>query len=117
MYFCRKTGGEYNEKSLKEAMREIICERLEVGPEEILPNSSMIDDLGADSLDTVELTMAYEEELDIEISDEHEPEYIAKTFDIGFAYLANRLAEEKRYEGKLPKMPGSSEDRKDIIMG
>jgi len=51
-------------------IKEIIVEQLGVDESEITPNASFIDDLGADSLDTVELVMAFEEEFDIEIPDE-----------------------------------------------
>jgi len=50
--------------------KEIIVDRLGADPNEITPEASFIDDLGADSLDTVELVMAFEEEFDIEIPDE-----------------------------------------------
>jgi acyl carrier protein len=50
--------------------KEIIVDRLGVDPSEITKDASFIDDLGADSLDTVELIMAFEEEFDIEIPDE-----------------------------------------------
>ncbi len=50
--------------------KEIIVDRLGVDPNEITMEASFIDDLGADSLDTVELVMAFEEEFDIEIPDE-----------------------------------------------
>ena len=53
-----------------EKFKEIIVDRLGVDPNEITPEASFIDDLGADSLDTVELVMAFEEEFDIEIPDE-----------------------------------------------
>lgn len=49
---------------------EIIVDRLGVDPSEITKEASFIDDLGADSLDTVELIMAFEEEFDVEIPDE-----------------------------------------------
>ena len=49
---------------------EIIVEQLGVKPEEVVPEASFVDDLGADSLDTVELVMALEEEFGIEIPDE-----------------------------------------------
>ena len=55
----------------KEKFKEIIVDRLGVDPNEITDEASFIDDLGADSLDTVELVMAFEEEFDIEISDEN----------------------------------------------
>lgn len=53
-----------------EKFKEIIVDRLGVDPNEIADEASFIDDLGADSLDTVELVMAFEEEFDIEIPDE-----------------------------------------------
>ena len=49
---------------------EIIVEELGVDSEEVTPEASFIDDLGADSLDVVELVMAFEEEFDLEIPDE-----------------------------------------------
>ncbi len=51
-------------------VRGIIVEQLAVNEEEVTPTASFVDDLGADSLDTVELVMALEEEFNIEISDE-----------------------------------------------
>jgi acyl carrier protein len=56
--------------SVEEKVKEIIAEQLGVKKEEIKPESSFIDDLGADSLDTVEVVMALEEEFGIEIPDE-----------------------------------------------
>ncbi len=54
----------------EDRVREIIIEQLGVDPEKVTPSASFVDDLGADSLDTVELVMAFEEEFDIEIPDE-----------------------------------------------
>lgn len=56
--------------SLEDRVREIIVEKLGVDEDEVTPEASFVDDLGADSLDTVELVMAFEEEFDIEIPDE-----------------------------------------------
>jgi acyl carrier protein len=56
--------------SVEEKVKEIIAEQLGVKKEEIKSESSFIDDLGADSLDTVEVVMALEEEFGIEIPDE-----------------------------------------------
>jgi acyl carrier protein len=51
-------------------VKEIIVEQLGVDKEEVIPEASFVNDLGADSLDTVELVMAFEEEFGIEIPDE-----------------------------------------------
>ena len=51
-------------------VREIIINELGVEPEKVTPEASFVEDLGADSLDTVELVMAFEEEFGIEIPDE-----------------------------------------------
>jgi acyl carrier protein len=56
--------------SLEERVKKIIAEKLSVDMEEVVPEASFVDDLGADSLDLVELTMSMEEEFDTEISDE-----------------------------------------------
>jgi acyl carrier protein len=53
-----------------EKVKQIIVEQLGVDEGEVTPNASFVDDLGADSLDTVELVMAFEEAFDIEIPDE-----------------------------------------------
>jgi acyl carrier protein len=57
-------------KEIEQKVREIIVEQLGVEESEVTPEASFIDDLGADSLDTVELVMAFEEAFDIEIPDE-----------------------------------------------
>lgn len=54
---------------IEKRVKEIIVEQLGVDASEVTPEASFIDDLGADSLDTVELVMAFEEEFDIEIPD------------------------------------------------
>jgi len=56
--------------AVEDKVKSIIVEQLGVKPEEITPTASFIDDLGADSLDTVELVMALEEEFSVEIPDE-----------------------------------------------
>ncbi len=56
--------------SIEERVKKIIVEQLGVKDEDVKPEASFVEDLGADSLDTVELVMALEEEFDIEIPDE-----------------------------------------------
>ena len=53
-----------------ERVKKIIVEHLGIEPDKVTENASFIDDLGADSLDTVELVMAFEKEFDIDIPDE-----------------------------------------------
>src|SRR5215212_10240373 len=59
-----------SEKSIEEKVKDIIVEQLGVNPEQVTPTASFIEDLGADSLDTVELVMAFEEEFSVEVPDE-----------------------------------------------
>ena len=56
--------------SIEERVKKIIVEQLGVKEEDVKPEASFVEDLGSDSLDTVELVMALEEEFDIEIPDE-----------------------------------------------
>jgi acyl carrier protein len=71
--------------SIEERVREIISEQLNVSKDEVVPDASFTDDLGADSLDLVELVMALEEEFEIEVSDE-DAEKIRKVKDV-FDYI------------------------------
>ena len=57
------------EQEITDRVRAIIIDQLAIDEDVIKPESSFIDDLGADSLDTVELVMAFEEEFDLEITD------------------------------------------------
>lgn len=66
--------------AIEDKVKEIIVDQLGVDAEQVTPEASFIDDLGADSLDTVELVMAFEEEFNIEIPDE-EAEKIKKVGD------------------------------------
>jgi acyl carrier protein len=58
------------DKTIEEKVKDIIVEQLGVNPEQVTPSASFIEDLGADSLDTVELVMAFEEEFSVEVPDE-----------------------------------------------
>ncbi|MDZ4739245.1 MAG: acyl carrier protein [Alphaproteobacteria bacterium] len=55
---------------IADRVKKIVIEHLNVEAEKVLENASFIDDLGADSLDTVELVMAFEEEFNVEIPDD-----------------------------------------------
>jgi acyl carrier protein len=56
--------------AVEDKIRKIICEQLDVPEKDVVPGASFVDDLGADSLDQVELIMAMEEEFDVSIPDE-----------------------------------------------
>ena len=56
--------------TIEERVKKIVVEQLGVKEDEVTNSASFVDDLGADSLDTVELVMAFEEEFDIEIPDD-----------------------------------------------
>ncbi len=71
-----------------EKVKGIIVEQLGVGVEEVTPEASFIEDLGADSLDIVELIMALEEEYDLEIPDE-DAEKIQTVQDV-ITYITSR---------------------------
>ena len=58
------------EKSVEQKVTDIVVEQLGVNPEQVTPKASFIEDLGADSLDIVELVMAFEEEFSVEVPDE-----------------------------------------------
>jgi acyl carrier protein len=72
--------------SIEDKVKKIISEKLSVDMEEVVPEASFVDDLGADSLDLVELIMSMEEEFDVEISDE-DAEKITTVKD-AFDYVA-----------------------------
>jgi acyl carrier protein len=75
--------------NLEERITDLIVEQLGVSRDEIAPEAAFIDDLGADSLDIVELVMAMEETFDVEISDE-DAEKI-QTIGDAISYLKERL--------------------------
>ena len=72
--------GDQN-KSIEERVKKIIVDQLGVQPDQVTPEAKFIEDLGADSLDTVELVMALEEEFGNEIPDE-EAEKLASVGDV-----------------------------------
>jgi len=59
-----------SDKPIEQRVKDIIVEQLGVKPEQVVPAAKFIEDLGADSLDTVELVMALEEEFGIEVPDD-----------------------------------------------
>ncbi len=74
----------------QERIKSIIAEQLGVKAEEVTEESSFVDDLGADSLDTVELIMALEEEFNVEIPDE-DAEKMSKVSDVT-KYIEEKVA-------------------------
>jgi len=77
-----------------ERVRKIVIEHLDADPEKVTEKASFIDDLGADSLDNVELVMAFEEEFDIEIPDDA-AEHIQTVGD-AVKFIQERLGAEAR---------------------
>ena len=77
------------DKRIDERVKEIVCDQLGVKAEDVKPSASFVEDLGADSLDTVELVMALEEEFETEIPDE-EAEKIT-TVQSACDYIRNHL--------------------------
>lgn len=75
---------------IEEKITEIIAKQLSVNASEVTPEASFVEDLGADSLDTVELVMAFEESFNIEIPDE-DAEKITKVKD-AIDYIKNKQA-------------------------
>jgi acyl carrier protein len=67
---CHRPGRHCLMSSIEERVKKIVVDQLGVKEEDVTPNASFVDDLGADSLDTVELVMALEEEFETEIPDE-----------------------------------------------
>jgi acyl carrier protein len=82
-----------SEESIEDKVKKIVVEQLGVKPEEVNNKASFVDDLGADSLDTVELVMALEEEFDCEIPDE-EAEKIT-TVQQAIDYIREHLGRPK----------------------
>jgi acyl carrier protein len=77
--------------SLDEKVRDIIVDKLGVAADKVKPEAHFIDDLGADSLDTVELVMAFEEEFNVEIPDDDAQQIT--TVKSAIDYLSKKAAE------------------------
>lgn len=78
--------------TIQEKVYEIIERKLSVNPEQITPEASFLDDLGADSLDTVELVMDLEDEFNITIPDEDQEKL--RTVQDAIEYLDERLGDQ-----------------------
>jgi len=79
------------EKSIEDRVKEIIVEQLGVNAEQVTTAAKFIEDLGADSLDTVELVMAFEEEFNVEVPDE-EAEKLQTVGDV-VRYIEDKVEE------------------------
>ncbi|MDX2244301.1 MAG: acyl carrier protein [Leptolyngbyaceae cyanobacterium bins.302] len=79
-----------SENDIFDKVQKIVSEQLGVDASEVTPQASFANDLGADSLDTVELVMALEEEFDIEIPDEAAEEIA--TVQSAVDYISNKVA-------------------------
>jgi acyl carrier protein len=77
-------------EQLEQRVRKIVCEQLGVNPEQVKTDASFVVDLGADSLDSVELVMAFEEGFNIEIPDEDSGKI--NTFSDAVNYIEKQLA-------------------------
>jgi acyl carrier protein len=77
-----------SEKSIEDSVKDIIVEQLGVNADQVNPGAKFVEDLGADSLDTVELVMAFEEEFEIEVPDE-EAEKLQSVGDV-IEYIKSR---------------------------
>jgi len=75
--------------NIEERVRNIICDQLAVEPAKVTPTASFIEDLGADSLDIVELVMTMEEEFDLDIPDE-EAEKLKTVGDV-IQYISSKI--------------------------
>lgn len=76
---------------VQERVINLVAEQLGVDKAEVTPEASFTDDLGADSLDTVELVMAFEEEFDVEIPDDDAEKMVVVKDAVG--YLKGKLGE------------------------
>jgi len=79
--------------NIEQRVKEILCEQLDVSMGKVVPEADLVDDLGADSLDTVELVMAFEEEFNFEIADE-DAERLKTVGDV-VAYLKKKAGDKQ----------------------
>jgi acyl carrier protein len=77
-----------SDKSIEARVKDIIVDQLGVNADQVTPEAKFVEDLGADSLDTVELVMAFEEEFDIEVPDE-EAEKLQSVGDV-ITYISSQ---------------------------
>lgn len=77
-----------DKKEIEKSVKEVVVEQLDVDAGEVSGSASFVDDLGADSLDTVELVMAFEEKFDLEIPDD-DAEKI-RTVNDAIEYIASK---------------------------
>lgn len=80
-----------SDESITEKVKNITVEQLGVNADQVVPEAKFIDDLGADSLDVVELVMAFEEEFNIEVPDE-DAEKLTSVGDV-ITYIGKATAE------------------------
>lgn len=83
-----------NTNEIEARVKKIVVEQLGVKEDEVTTDASFVDDLGADSLDTVELVMALEEEFDTEIPDEDAEKII--TIKDAVAYVVDRMGKDAK---------------------
>lgn len=83
-----------NTSEIESRVKKIVVEQLGVTDEEVTSNSSFVDDLGADSLDTVELVMALEEEFETDIPDEDAEKIV--TIKDAVSYISARMEKETK---------------------
>ena len=86
------------DKTIEQRVKEIIVNQLDVNEEQITPKASFLDDLGADSLDTVELIMAFEEEFKEELGGEIPEAEAEKLLSVGevISYIEAKAAAKKQ---------------------
>jgi acyl carrier protein len=78
--------------AIEDKLREIVVEQLSVAADEVVPEASFLDDLGADSLDVVELVMAIEEEYGLEIPDDDAEKL--QNFQDAVSYIEERVQKD-----------------------